>query len=168
MKKMIAALAAAGVLVAAAFTASVVTDGGVASAQVPDEGTTTVERPERGEPFREVLDELVVAGTIQQDQADAIDEAMKAKFEELRESGEGFRGPGRRGFGGGHELGGLLEDDIISADELAELPDDHPFNDPDGPAADYLDDGQLTREELREIHEQAREQHRAERQGTDA
>jgi hypothetical protein len=168
MKKTIAALTAAGVLVAAAFTVSVVTDGGVANAQVPDEGTTTVERPERGAHFRDVLDELVAAGTIRQDQADAIDEAMKAKFEELRESGEGFRAPGRRGFGGGHHFGELLEDDVISADELAELPDDHPFNDPDGPAADYLDDGQLTREELREIHEQAREQHRAERQGSDA
>jgi hypothetical protein len=166
MKKVIAALAAAGVLVAAAFTASIVTDGGVATAQVPDEGTTTVERPERGAHFREVLDTLVAAGTIRQDQADTIEEAMVAKHEELRESGEGFRH--HRGSRGGFGLRGLLEDDVISADELAELPDDHPFNDPDGPAADYLDDGQLTRDELKEIREQTHERFRAEREGTDA
>ena len=171
MKKVIAALAAAGVLVAAAFTASIVTDGGVASAQVPDEGTTSVERPERGAPFREVLDELVAAGTIRQDQADAIEEAMVAKHEERRESGEDFRHHrrgSRGGFGGGFELRELLADDVISADELAELPDDHPFNDPDGPAADYLDDGQLTKDELEEIREQTHERFRAEREGTDA
>jgi hypothetical protein len=167
MKKVIAALAAAGVLVAAAFTASIVTDGSVATAQVPDEGTTTVERPERGAHFREVLDTLVAAGTIRQDQADAIEEAMVAKQEKLRESGEGFRHH-RRGPRGGFGLRGLLEDDVISADELAELPDDHPFNDPDGPAADYLDDGQLTRDELKEIREQTHERFRAEREGTDA
>jgi hypothetical protein len=167
MKKVIAALAAAGVLVAAAFTASIVTDGGVATAQVPDEGTTAVERPDRGAPFREVLDELVAAGTIRQDQADAIEEAMVAKHEERRESGEGFRHH-RRGFGGAFGLRELLADDVISADELAELPDDHPFSDPDGPAADYLDDGQLTKDELKEIREQTHQRFRAEREGTDA
>jgi polyhydroxyalkanoate synthesis regulator phasin len=170
MKKVIAALAAAGVLVAAAFTASIVTDDGIATAQVPDEGTTTTttttERPEKGAAFREVLDELVAAGTITQDQADAIEEAMVAKHEELRESGEGFRHH-RRGRGGS-ELRGLLEDDVITADELAELPDDHPLNDPDGPAADYLDDGQLTTDELKEIREQMHEQRSAESEGTDA
>lgn len=41
---------------------------------------------------------------------------------------------------------------MITADELSQLPDDHPFNDPDGPFADALADGQLTRDELAEVH----------------
>jgi hypothetical protein len=54
-------------------------------------------------------------------------------------------------------MGGLLEDGVIDATELAELPDDHPLKDPDGPAADFLADGELTEDELKQLGEQRRE-----------
>ena len=39
--------------------------------------------------------------------------------------------------------------------------------DADGPAADYLDDGELTEEELEEIREELRDTHRAEREAAE-
>lgn len=45
----------------------------------------------------------------------------------------------------------FLEDDVITASELAQLPDDHPFRDTDGPFSEYLQDGQITDAELDEI-----------------
>jgi polyhydroxyalkanoate synthesis regulator phasin len=108
---------------------------------------------------------LVGDGVINQSQADAVAEALQAKAEELREERrqwfEDHPDQRRRHFGGAFRLGALLEDGVIDAEELAELGPDHPFNDPDGPAADYLDDGQLTAEEVREIIKELREQHRA-------
>ncbi len=64
--------------------------------------------------------------------------------------------PGRfeRGFRRGFRLGGLLEDGVIDAAEIAALPDDHPLKDPNGPAAEYLDDGQLTADELSQLREE--------------
>lgn len=147
MKKVIASLAAAGVLVAGAFVASAVTDS-PAQAQTVEENTTEqVERPDRGSALAEVLGELVDAGTINQSQADAVAAALEAKHEEMKanrpERGEGPRGHGRFG----RQIAGLLEDGVISADEIAALPDGHPFNDADGPFADELADGQITQEE---------------------
>ena len=130
-------------------------------------GGTTDERrgPHRGfGPFGgglvdDVLDDLVADGTITQAQADAISEAMEARRDELKsQRGEGFPG---RGFGhrggpggfGGPGLGSLLDDGVIESDELAELPEDHPLLDADGPAAPYLEDGELTMDELEELHE---------------
>ncbi len=66
--------------------------------------------------------------------------------------------PRPRGFRRGARIGALLDDGVIDADELAELPEGHPLTDPDGPAADYLDDGQLTVEELRELRSQLHDQ----------
>jgi hypothetical protein len=51
----------------------------------------------------------------------------------------------------GWQIAEMLEDGVIDAAELAELPEGHPLADPDGPAADYLDDGELTADELAEI-----------------
>ncbi len=172
MRKILVALAASGVLVAGAFTAVTITDGGAALAQeTPDDAATADApvRPDRGRIIDEVLGGLV-PDVISQDQADEIKAAFEAKTEELREQfgdrrarkGHGFRDGFRRGFA----MGGLLEDGVIDADELAELGPDHPLNDPEGPAADYLDGG-LTQEELREIHEQLRQQ-RCDRLGADA
>lgn len=163
MKKVLAAAAAAGVLMAGAFTASVV-GSEPATAQTPDETTATERGP--GSLLTEVLDELVADSTIDQATADAIKEAVEAKVQEKRESGE-FRHWGRRGHGSGHDFRGLLDDGVISAEELAELPDDHPLNDPDGPAADYLDDGELTEDELSEIRQSLREAHQAEREAAE-
>lgn len=153
MKKVLAALAAAGVLIAGGFVTSAVSAPTSAVAQEAPDTTDDVVRPERGAILDEVLADLVTDGVIDSDQAAKIKEALEAKHEELHEQ-FGDRGPRMHGFHGGDRLGmrGFLEDGVIDADELAQLPDGHPLTDPNGPAADYLDDGQLTAEELAELH----------------
>lgn len=147
MRKVVASLLAAGVLVAGAFVATSVTSSS-AEAQTAEENTTQeFQRPEPGSALNEVLAELVEAGTINQSQADAVATALEAKREEMRENRPEGR-DGRRGKGRIHRhVNALLEDGVISADEIAELPDGHPFKDTDGPFADELADGQITQEE---------------------
>ena len=146
MKKLIASIAAAGVLVAGAFVASSVTTS-PAEAQTPDTTTQQSDRPDRGEIFDDVIADLVAQGTIDSVQADAIKEAFQAKHDELvAEFGERRRGhhPFRNGA-----LRGLLADDVITEDEIAGLPDDHPLKTGESPLAELLeDDGQITRDEL--------------------
>jgi len=159
MKKLLVSLAAAGVLVAGAFVASSVTSS-AADAQTTDtEVTEQGQRPERGAILDEVLGGLVSDGTINQSQADAVKEAIQAKRAELKEE-FGDRNPRaiaqRRGV-----LRGLLADGVISAEEIAELPEDHPLRTGDSRFSELLeDDGQITREELQAF----REAHRAERE----
>ena len=155
MKKVLAALAASGVLVAGGFaTAAISTPSAAVAQEQTDEApldTTdeTTVKPDRGAVLDEVFDALVADGVITADQAEQVIAALEAKHEEMRaEFGDRHRQRGPRGDSG---LRGLLEDGVIDADELAELPEDHPVFDPDGPFADYLDDGQLTLEELEEI-----------------
>jgi polyhydroxyalkanoate synthesis regulator phasin len=168
MKKILTSLIAAGVLVAGVAVTGVVA-GSSAEAQTPDDGTV-FEKPERGSAIKDVLDELVAENEITQSQADTIVAALEAKWEELRaDRPDGFRGH-RRGFRAGARFGfhlaELLEDGVIDASELAELPEGHPFTDPDGPFADALEDGEITAEELRDVREELREQ-RQERFGGD-
>jgi hypothetical protein len=160
MRKTLTAVIAAGVLVAGAFVATAVA-GNQVSAQEAPSGDSAVERPDhpgRGEVLDEVLSGLVDDGIIDQGQADAVAAALRAKGEELREQREQRReeNPGRfeRGFKRGFRLGGLLEDGVIDAAEIAALPDDHPLKDPNGPAAEYLDDGQLTADEMSQLREE--------------
>lgn len=166
MKTIFVSIAAAGVLVAGAFAASTAVNGQALAQTIED---STVEAPDaerpafprHGEILAEVLDELVADGTIEQGDADAVEAAYEARREEVRAEMEAWReeNPGRfeRGFKRGFAMGRLLEDGVIDATELAELPDDHPLKDPDGPAADFLADGQLTEDELRQLAEQRRE-----------
>jgi hypothetical protein len=169
LKKTLTALLAALVLVAGAFVATTIA-GGAATAQTDDDSTNQ-ERPDlpnRGAIVDEVLTDLVTDDVINQGQADQIAAALKARAEEVRAEMQQWRdeNPGRfeRGFRRGFHLGGLLEDGVIDADELAELPDDHPLKDPNGPAAKYLGDDQLTKEELQELRQELHEQRQAERQ----
>ena len=159
MKKLLVSLLAAGVLVAGAFVASSVTSS-AADAQTTDtEATEQDQRPERGAILDEILGGLVTDGTINQSQADAVKEAIVEKRAELKEKC-GDRGPRARAQRRG-VLRGLLADGVISADEIAELPEDHPLRTGDSPLSELLeDDGQITREELQAF----RETHRAERQ----
>lgn len=53
-------------------------------------------------------------------------------------------------------VSGFLEDDLIDAGELAQLPEDSVLRDPEGPAAEAIGDGQLTETELREAGLQVR------------
>jgi hypothetical protein len=178
MKKIFVSIAAAGVLVAGAFAASTIVNG-PALAQTTEAPTAEVPADERpdfpkpGEILDEVLGDLVADGTLDQGDADAVKAALEARHEEVRAEMEAWRAdnPGRfeRGFKRGFAMGGLLEDGVIDAAELAELPDDHPLNDPDGPAAEYLTDGQLTEDELKQLGEQLHERRAGDRiSSTDA
>jgi len=178
MKKIFVSIAAAGVLVAGAFTASTIVDG-PALAQTTESTATESPADERpdvskpGEILDEVLGDLVANGTLDQGDADAVKAALEARHEEVRAEMEVWRedNPGRfeRGFKRGFAMGGLLEDGVIDATELAELPDDHPLNDADGPAAEFLTDGQLTEDELKQLGEQLRERRAGDRvSSTDA
>jgi hypothetical protein len=165
VRTIITAAIVAVLLVAGALGATAVI-GGQATAQESDDAPTDEQaRPYRGALLQETLDELVTDGTITQDQADAIIDAIGAKREEYRdelqqwreEHGDGFREGRRRGF----FLGRYLDDGVIDADELAEimaaLPDDHWLKDPDGPAAPFLEDDELTLDELRQLHDDLHE-----------
>lgn len=178
MKKIFVSIAAAGVLVAGAFTASAIVNGPALAqtteapaAEAPTDGRPDFLRP--GEIVDEVLADLVADGTLEQGDADAVKAALEARYEEVRAEMEAWRedNPGRfeRGFKRGFAMGGLLEDGVIDATELAELPDDHPLNDPDGPAAEFLADGQLTEDELKQLGEQLHERRASDRvSSTDA
>jgi hypothetical protein len=48
-------------------------------------------------------------------------------------------------------LGALLDDGVITAEEIAELPSWHPLRNPEGKAVEYLSDGKIPVEELRSL-----------------
>jgi len=167
MRKLVGVLVVVGVLAAGGVTYALLSSPSTATAQVAGSGdstttTTTLAagdtestddaaRTRRWDIVGDVLDGLVADGVITQAQADQISDAVAARREELRaESGDG-RGLGGRHGGFGRGLSDLLEDGVIDADELAGLPEGHPLTDPDGPAAPYLEDGQITQEELDEL-----------------
>jgi hypothetical protein len=165
MKTILASLAAAAVLVAGAFIASTLADA-PADAQVAQEpNTETTDTTEPIGPLVEVLDGLVADGVITQPQADEVRERLIAAHSEwraerraLREERRADREERREERMADRELiRGFLEDDVIDRDELAQLGDDHPFNDPDGPWADSASDGQITREELAAVGQMWRE-----------
>ncbi|REK12624.1 MAG: hypothetical protein DWQ40_10985 [Actinobacteria bacterium] len=144
-EKVLAATVAGGLLVGAAFVAAAVTTPGVAAAQedsTTDSTEATDVRPnhDHGAILEDVLSDLVEDGTIDQSQADAILDAVQAKAEELKARAAELR----------EQIAQFLEDGVITADELAELPEDHPFNNPDGIFAEALEDGELTLEEIQE------------------
>ncbi|MCL1692837.1 MAG: hypothetical protein M3096_04060 [Actinomycetia bacterium] len=163
MKKIFVSIAAAGVLVAGAFAASMIVDG-QAIAQTIDE--PAVERPDIPKPediLDEVLADLVADDTLDQGQANAVKAALETRHEEARVQRDEWRedNPGRAERD--PAIAGMLEDGVIDEDELAELPDDHPFNDTNGPAAEFLDDGELSADELRELGGHRRPPHDADR-----
>lgn len=156
MKKIFVSIAAVGVLAIGAFAASTIADG-QALAQTADE--PAIDRPDipkRGEVLDEVLADLVADETLDQGEADAVKAALEARHEEVRAQVDEWLedNPGR--FGRGLDMHGLLEDGVIDSDELAELPDDHPLKDPDGPAAEFLEDGELSADELKQLGEHRR------------
>ncbi len=120
----------------------------------------------------EVLDGLVADDTLTRAQADEVAAAIAARLETLRSElgdrpgrgggaghGRGFPGGGFPGGGFLRNLEDLLDDDVIDADELVDLGDNHPLVAEDSPLADaieeggYLDDGRLTRDELSDLHD---------------
>lgn len=157
MRTVIAAMAAVGILVVGGFAiASTATAPAVAQEA---ETAVVAGPPRRGAILEEVLQGLVEDGTITEAQKTAIVDALQARIAEIREE---FPGPRRPHGVLGPRIREALADGVITADELEELPDGHPLKDPDGPAAPYLDDGQLTRDELRQMRQAFLEQRRAE------
>lgn len=163
MKTILAAIAASGVLVTGAFVASAVTDA-PASAQTDDITTaydaTTTDDPQRTGPLIDVLDGLVSEGILTRDQADEVESRLRAAGKELRAERrkrlEDRRERRQDRRADRQLIREFLADDVIDSDELAQLGDDHPFNDPDGRFADAAADGEITRDELREIRESLR------------
>jgi hypothetical protein len=140
--KILTATVAGGLLVGAGLIGSIVSAPLVASAQENDATATTEHRGliHRGLEFLDsVLADLVGDGTIDQSQADAITAAVQAKAEAAQAEGQAQR----------QLIKGFLEDGVITADELAQLPEGSLLTDPDGPFADALADGKITAEELR-------------------
>jgi len=85
----------------------------------------------------DVLADLVDDGTINQQQADTIEDALEQRVSDLRTEAQRLR----------EQMREFLEDGALSADELAQLPEDHPLRNLD----DYLEDGQLSQDELRQL-----------------
>lgn len=139
--KVLAAIVAGGIVVGAGFVASAVSSPDTAAAQMG----TEEKRPAGPFPrvlgfLEKVLNDLVGDDTITEDQADAILEAAEQKAsdvrEEIRESRE--------------LLEGLLDDGVITEDEVVELPEDHFLF--DGRFDEAWEDGELSPEDLRGPH----------------
>ncbi|MFP3882565.1 MAG: hypothetical protein ACLFRT_07710 [Actinomycetota bacterium] len=152
--KILASFLAGGLVVGAGFATLVISAPGTAQAHeaTPEDAE---DRPLAG-PFwfiEEVLDQVVEDGTITSDQADAIVDAASAKVTELKEQRrerlEDTRRHLRHGFRGGFRLGALLDDGGVDESEYEDLGENHPLKRVD--VDEYLDDGLITPEELREI-----------------
>lgn len=149
-EKIVAAAVAGGLVIGAGFVFAAVAGPNVAMAQEDDgqdrEESSDGAHHRDGAILEEVLDDLVSSGTISQDQADAIKDALVEKAEEVKTERQELR----------DLISGFLEDGVITADELAQLPNDHPFNNEDGRFAEALEDGELTRQEIAEVRPHSR------------
>jgi hypothetical protein len=126
MKRKLIGIPLAGLLLVGGATA-VLAHGGILGGG--PEGATTI--------LTDVLDDLVTDGTINQAQADAVENAIEERRTELRDAAQARR----------EQFRTFLEDGTLSADELAQLPEDSPLRNLD----QFLEDGQLTRDELRQL-----------------
>jgi len=138
--KILTALVAGSLLVAAGLLTSVVSAPGAAQAQEEAEGSEPRGPIPRLLGFLgDVLDGLVGDGTITQEQAGAIADAAETKVEEVREQHMALRELTRD----------LIEDGVVTEEEASELPDDHWL------LGDVFDgaweDGELSVEEIREL-----------------
>jgi len=97
-----------------------------------------------GSLLNEVLADLVTSGVISQEQSDAIVAALTTRVDERRAEFEAQRERMQQMW---TQIKGFLEDGVISADEIAQLPDDNPFTN----LSDILADGQVTQDELQSI-----------------
>jgi hypothetical protein len=92
----------------------------------------------------DVLANLVSTGVITQDQADAITAALTQVVDDRHAEMEAKRQQMQEMW---TEIRSFLEDGVITAEEIAQLPDDNPFSN----LEDILADGQVTLEELRSV-----------------
>jgi hypothetical protein len=159
-RKIWGASIAGALLIGVGLIASAVSSPATASAQEnTDEGEDGGEFSRGLGLLDEVLDDLVVDGTITQDQADAIIDASETKISDLREKYEDrwqrpFHGGPGAWFGRGFRFGSLLDDGGIDQDEYDSLADDHPLKQAN--VTDFLEDGLITPEELSELEPELR------------
>jgi hypothetical protein len=140
-----AAVAAAspGVLDKAAAVVSLAQDDGTDTETSPSTGGLRVHVDGDGI-LTEVLADLVTSGVITQDQSDSITEALTTRVEERRAEAEAQRQQMEEMW---TQVQGFLEDGVITADEIAQLPADNPFSN----IENILEDGQITLEELQSV-----------------
>lgn len=158
--KILAAFLVGGLLVGAGFVTTMISAPGTAQAQEETEEDDEVRPPARSFGILgEVLEELVGDETITSDQADAITEAIREKAGQLKEQRRERLEDGRphlhHPFRSGFRFGALLDDGGIDESEYEDLGEDHPLKRVD--VDEYLDDGLITPEELREIFHQLAE-----------
>ena len=155
MRTIITAVIAAAIIGAGAFAATAVVGGQATAQESGEPGIEQQDRPHKGAILEETLSELVADGTITQAQAGAITDALAAKVEEHQAERQANR---EQRQAVREQFRSAIEDDVIDSDELAELqaalPDAHWLNDPDSPAAPYLQDGELTSDELSQFREE--------------
>jgi hypothetical protein len=166
--KIVAAFVAGGLLVGAGFLTSLISAPDTAQAQdttdddtTPDETAPDESQAPEGRFLRpalgfleEVLDDLIADGTLTDEQADAVVDAVEAKAQDLIEEhggemrerlrdGRGHWGP----FENGLRFGALFDDGGIDQEEYDALDEDHPLKQLD--VTEYLEDGTITPDELR-------------------
>jgi polyhydroxyalkanoate synthesis regulator phasin len=132
--KITAAFVAGGVLILAGLATAAISAPSAASAQ-DDEFER--DHPHPGvDILNVVLSDLVEEGVLDQEQADAVIDAVESKADQLRETREAGR----------TLLRGLFEDGVLTADEAEQLPEDHFLLSERFDEA--WEDGELTRDEL--------------------
>ncbi len=141
MRKVLAATVAGAILVGAGFVTAAVAVPGAAFAE--EDGTPQVEEggfiPRALTFLGGVLDDLVGEGTLTEDQAQAVLNAVEAEMEAVRAERQALR----------EMVKTFLEDGVITEEEAAQLPEDHFLLSERFDEA--WDDGQLTVEEIRSL-----------------
>ena len=164
--KIIAGLTTVGLMAAGGGGAAVAATPGLAIAQ--EDGLEAPAEPGSDTMRQGPLGNLVGQGVLDETEAEEVREALREARETFAEEHDidpaerRVRRPARAGF----HLHELLGDGLLDADEIAGLPEDSPILDPDGPFAPYLDDGEISAEELDElkaIRDAEREELRAEK-----
>lgn len=134
MRKTVAALTAGALIAGGAMVATAQTD------DAPEPDAPIVEM-KRGERISSFFDDMVADGVISQDQADT----MLAELESRHEERLAERQERREAFES------AFEDDVLTVAELEELGADR-ILDENGPFAEALEDGQITRDEFEAVH----------------
>lgn len=136
MRKTVAALAVGALIAGGAMVATAQTD----DTESPDPDAPVVEM-KQGERISSFFDDMVAEGVISQDQADTMLAELESRHEE--------RVAGREAQRAAFEA--AWEDDVLTVAELEELGADRILAE-DGPFAEALADGEITRDEFEAVH----------------